>query len=104
GGAVDARPASVPIFVVTGGRFRRLISCDDGATWIDGGMDTSNAPDEATGVRGLGYGNGLFVAAAGGGGATGRIFTSPEGVTWTERVPTGTYNGFSQVAYGNGYY
>jgi len=101
---IDGPPGSIPMFVVAGGRFRKMISCDDGKTWIDGGMDTSSAPDEGTGVRGLGYGNGLFVAAVGGGGATGRIFSSTDGLNWTERVPTGTYNGFSQVAFGNGYY
>jgi hypothetical protein len=101
----DAPTGTIPMFVaVGGGRFRRLISCDDGLTWIGDQMDTSSDPDEAVGARGLAYGNGLFVAATGGGGRTGRVFATADGVLWSEVVPTGTYNGFSQTAYGSGYY
>lgn len=104
GAAPDAARGEVPMFVAAGNRFRRLISCDDGMTWIGDQMDTSSLDDESTGTRGLGYGDGLFVAATGGGGKTARIFSSPDGLIWTLRVPISMYNGFSQVAYGNGFY
>jgi hypothetical protein len=104
GAADDAARGEIPMFVAVGSRFRRIISCDDGLTWVADQMDTSSANDETAGSRGLGAGGGLFVAATGGGGMTARIFSSIDGVIWTERVPLGVYNGFSQVAYGAGYY
>jgi hypothetical protein len=104
GGGFDALPGTIPMFVAAGYRFRRMISCDDGRTWVADQMDTSSAASESVDDRGLGYGNGLFVASTGGGGDTAQIFSSTDGVVWTLRVPTGMYNGFSQVAYGNGIY
>jgi hypothetical protein len=48
-------------------------------------------------LRGITYGNGLFVAV----GSDGTILTSPDGINWMART-SGTSNGLIGVAYGNG--
>lgn len=92
----------VPVFVAVGYGFRRVISCDDGRTWEHDEVEDPNGGDDATLARGLAYGDGVFVVAVGGGGATGRVLSSTDGVLWTPRIAVGRYNGFSQAAYDDG--
>jgi hypothetical protein len=62
-------------------------------------------PDQRYGVAGVAYGAGLFVAVTqtgcsgcGGANDTGAIFTSPDGLTWTQRATT---SGLFSVTYGS---
>jgi hypothetical protein len=70
-------------------------------TWtLQGQSVTTNA------LRGVTYGNGLFVAVGSGPNVFGldgpsTILTSPDGITWTVR-DSGITNGLLAVAYGNG--
>lgn len=103
--SVDATvppPAGVPMFMAVGYGLRRILSCDDGRTWQANQVEDPTGGDDATLARGLGYGNGLFVVAVGGGGNSARILSTDDGLTWTVRVPVGMYNGFSQVSFGGG--
>jgi hypothetical protein len=60
------------------------------------------------GWRGLAYGNGLWVAAASGGGTGNRVMTSPDGINWTIGVTPTVYNNVTvdrewrSLTYGNG--
>ncbi len=65
---------------------------------------TAGLPDERYGVAGVAYGDGVFVAVtqtgcAGCGASleTGAIYTSPDGLTWTQRTAT---SGLFSVTYG----
>ena len=91
----------VPVFVAMGYGTRRIVSCDYGRTWAHDEEDVPNGGDDGYLVRGLGYGNGRFVAAVGGGG-TQLLFTSEDGILFTRFDRGG--NGFSDVAYGNGWF
>ena len=102
--STGAPPSGVPMFVTVGYGFRRAMSCDGGLTWVAEQVTDPAGGDDATLARGLGYGDGRFVASVGGGGNTGAIWTSDDGVEWIERVTAGTYNGFSQASYGDGYH
>ena len=69
------------------------------------GSFVGRSASEASGWRGITYGNGLFVATAYSSG-TNRVMTSPNGITWTSRSDAlnpqyGSDNWFS-VTYGNG--
>ncbi|MDB4990363.1 MAG: hypothetical protein JWN04_5541 [Myxococcaceae bacterium] len=89
GGARDAQvavdtgtpphPKQTPVFVVVGSSGVRLVSRDLGKTW--GNIVTSGGSgDDQNLLRGVAYGNGLFVAAGW------RIWTSTDAVSWTERT------------------
>jgi hypothetical protein len=69
-----------PVFVIVGDDGRRARSLDLGRTWVDEQRLTPAGPGDEVYFRGVGYGNGLFVA-------TGyRIYTSPDGAVWTRRT------------------
>jgi hypothetical protein len=78
---------------------RRVVSCDYGNTWTNDENDISNGGDDGYLVRGVGYGDGKFVAAVGGAGVQ-KLFLSLDGVTWDRQQLDG--NGFSDVVYGAG--
>ncbi|WP_189013619.1 S-layer homology domain-containing protein [Paenibacillus marchantiophytorum] len=69
-----------------------FLSSADAVTWTDRG----SAPDYMASVI---YANSQFVAV----GWSGKIATSPDGITWTTRT-SGTTSVFRDVAYGNGLY
>jgi hypothetical protein len=72
-------PALRPVFVIVGDDGRRARSLDLGLTWVDEQRLTPDRPGDEVYFRGVTHGNGLFVA-------TGyRIYTSPDGATWTRR-------------------
>ena len=56
-----------------------------------------NPLPQGNSLNGVTYGNGIFVVV----GDLGTIFTSPDGVTWTQRSSGTTYN-LNAVTYGNG--
>ena len=70
-----------------------------GASWTAGGTMTN-----ATSMFGMVYAEGLFVASAGTQGQT--IYTSPDGVTWTNRFNPGGGSGWDmyQLVYNDGYF
>lgn len=90
---------TVPVFVAMGYGSYRLVSCDYGLTWVDERTENPSGGDDGDLVRGLGAGNGLFVAAVGGGGVR-KLWVSDDGVGWNKMMLTG--NGYSDVAFGNG--
>ena len=73
-------PLDAPgIFVAAGSRMRHVRSLDDGVTWVDDATIFSPTDQgDLYGVRNVIWGNGVFVAFAA------KVFTSPEGKTWTE--------------------
>lgn len=83
------------VWVAVGGRFHGgttiLSSSDAGATWAVRLVESTEG--ELTGVT---YGNGLFVAVG-----TGRILTSPDGISWTPRK-TDNAMFLRGIAFGNG--
>jgi hypothetical protein len=84
-GSGGAKPQGKPIFIAVGDGGRRA-STVDGKTWDDqivsGGID--HTPDL---LRGVGYGDGMFVAV--GGDANSMIMTTSDGVTWNVDVVKG---------------
>jgi hypothetical protein len=64
----------------------------DGATW------TTRTLAVNTGIFGLAYGNGIFVA----GGEGGRIQTSTDGITWTSRTSNFGNTRIRKIIYGDG--
>lgn len=107
GGPADAQVAQVPdtgtvdptkrspIFVAVGYLGVRVISRDLGKTWVNLVTSGSGPPaDDNNLLRGVAIANGLVVAAGW------KIWTSPDGVNWTERMnPSGQWTGGLQ--YGN---
>lgn len=107
-GAIDARTdsggrdAELPdsggadgVLVAVGYGGMRVRSTDQGLTWSDYTQLAADGGDDRDLLRASAYGAGLFVAAGW------RLFSSPDGATWTERD-----NPFDQwvggLAYGNG--
>ena len=76
-----------------------LLVSTPGSAWAAGVTWTARPGPEANQWYSVTYGNGLFVAVAGGG--TNRVMTSPDGVTWTPRAAPQTNQWYS-VTYGNG--
>jgi hypothetical protein len=89
---VDAADAAPPdprerpgIFVGAANMMRHVRSLDDGNTWVDDATDIDGADAALQGdysIRTLRWLNGQFVAFAA------KIFTSPDGKTWTEKGKT----------------
>jgi hypothetical protein len=77
---------------------RHTASCD-GLVWKRDETPGTGTGEDGTLVRGLGYGNHMFVAAVGGGGVQ-QLHYTDDGFTWTPLSFTG--NGFSDVTFGKG--
>lgn len=110
---------SVPMFIASGNGGRRLVSCDDGLTWMDtcttddgelgtcrkDESDDGHAPWSATG---LAYGNGVFLAMYNWFGAdapSAYVLRTRDGRHWElvfggEGMNQGTYG--NGISYGNG--
>jgi hypothetical protein len=78
-------------FVAVGGNGRTAMTLDGGDTWIN---DVEHGGGT---LRGVTYGNGLFVAVG-----QGRTMTSPDGASWTEHAVTGAP--FTGIAFGDGHF
>jgi len=72
-------PSGDPIAVVVGYGTRRVMSTD-GATWTNFVEVNPNGGDDDDLLRGVGYGNGRWVAVGGAG--NGLTMTSDDGITW----------------------
>lgn len=96
--APDAqRPTGDPIIVAVGYLGLRATSSDLGRSWghVEAFDDPGGSLDNPLLLRAVTYGNGLFVAGGH------RIFTSPDGIHWTERDnPSDQW--FGGVKWGNG--
>jgi hypothetical protein len=108
GGEPETPPGTGARFVVVGAGGRR-ISSDDGKTWTEatiiknppwanGGTVMPTTGDDAFLMRGVCWGNGLFVAV-GGNGKDGLVLTSTDGKTWSMNPKSMPNDG---CAYGNG--
>jgi hypothetical protein len=100
GGGGAGVPSGVPMFVAHGHMGRTTISCDAGNSWVANQSNDDNAicweppntqPDcdhDPGAGRGIGYGDGWFIATYGWG-SPGGLRRSQDGVSW-EEVLTGT--------------
>lgn len=85
------------LFVAHVAGYGPVLTSRDGVTW-------TTHTWQGREVSKITYGNGLFVAVGNGGLFLGSaIETSPDGITWTNRI-SGTADGLSAVAYGNNQY
>jgi hypothetical protein len=66
------------------------VTSSDGTNWV--GRVSTNGP-----LGSVVYANGQFVALSNGG----NIVTSADGITWIQH-PSGTQQGLTSIAYGNG--
>lgn len=98
-----ATPTGTPVFVAAGYGGRRMRSLD-GVAWTDDVVIDPNGGDDENLLRGIGFGNGLFLAVGGG------VFTSADGATWAlsafnpdSFISDAVYaNGIWVIAGGNG--
>lgn len=81
-------------FIAAGGNGLRTRSLDLGKTWVD------EAGYQSIHYRDLATGNGLAVAAGHTYSGTGVIASTPDGLTWTERLNAG--DGLNHIVFGNG--
>jgi Concanavalin A-like lectin/glucanases superfamily len=90
-------------FVAVGDTGDRVMYSTNGVTWA-----TSTISGDNDDWYGITYGNGQFVAVGSytsGLNTYGRVATSPDGITWTERTaPTVTNATWKAVTYGKGLY
>jgi hypothetical protein len=92
----DGPPAGTLVAVVVGYGSRRVSSLD-GLKWEHFQEVNPMGGDDHDLLRGVGYGDGVFVAIGG------HTFTSPDGVTWVDHGLTpGEGNFISNVAWFNG--
>jgi hypothetical protein len=91
GSGGSGSPGDKPVFVAVGWKAYRIRSLDLGLTWIDANSEGTSGDNEFV-IRGIGFGNGLFVAARGY--PSGFVRTSPDGASWTNRMaPTNQWMG-----------
>lgn len=96
--AATAPPPGSLLYVAVGWGGRRTSSVD-GRAWQHEQAEAHPGGDDNNLLRGVGYGNGLFVAV--GGGPNIRMLVTRDGRTWTKpSYPGGQWLG--GVAYGNG--
>lgn len=74
-----------------------VLSSTDGINWVA----TTSLPVAWTTISSIAYGNGVFVAVVAFPSAN-LIFTSEDGVTWTQRTAAAQY--WRGIAFGNGYF
>lgn len=94
GGAGGGVVQGDPLFIAVGYGGRRISSID-GLTWANDVIVDPNGGDDNTLFRGVGYGDGLFIAV--GGSSEGQIATSTDGITWEFHTPGSSWLG--DVAY-----
>jgi hypothetical protein len=96
--AFDAGPSGTPVLVAVGYGNRRTRTLD-GVTWGDDQVVDPNGGDDNNLLRGVGFGDGRFVAVGGGG--EGQSWVSDDGQTWHHHV-TALRAFVSDAVYGNG--
>ncbi len=82
------------VFIAAGGNGLRTRSLDLGKSWVD------EAGYQSVHYRDLAVGNGLAVAAGHTYGGVGVITSTPDGLSWTERLNGGA--AFNHLVFGNG--
>ena len=96
---------SVPMFAALGQGGRRLVSCDDGQTWVAEQVIEMNDDDHGPySSRDVAWGDGTFLLGMGWGNPA-RIARSDDGIDWTETFPPPDYvemRGLSGIAFGAG--
>lgn len=102
GSSVDE---GVPMFAALGQGGRRLVSCDDGQTWVAEQVIEMNDDDHGPySSRDVAWGGGTFLLGMGWGNPA-RIARSDDGIDWTETFPPSDYvemRGLSGIAFGAG--
>jgi hypothetical protein len=95
-----------PVFVAVGYGALRVRSIDLGLTWIDKKTEGTSGDNEYL-IRGIGWGNGKFVAARGF--PSGKVRVSSDGANWTsfdapsnQWMAAVVYTGTKYVAVGSG--
>lgn len=83
-------PQGTPMLVAVGYGGRRLSSLD-GLVWENDIIVDPNGGDDNNLFRGVGFGDGVFVAV--GGGSEGQVATSTDGVSWTFQSPATSWIG-----------
>ena len=95
----------VPMFAALGQGGRRLVSCDDGQTWVAEQVIEMNDDDHGPySSRDVAWGDGTFLLGMGWGNPA-RIARSDDGIEWTETFPPPDYvemRGLSGIAFGAG--
>jgi hypothetical protein len=94
------------LFVAVGGgncsaNSSLIMTSLDGINWTFNNSFTNSISYRSTGLTGVTYGNGLFVAVSDGYNSIYDIITSSDGVNWTGSNPT-QFSGFNGVGFGNG--
>ncbi len=84
-----------------------IITSPDGVTWTSQTVPPQTGGEQLKGISSVTYGSGLFVAAgynynAGNTKSVPTIFTSPNGVTWTQGTLPSQVGTLRSVTYGNG--
>lgn len=100
----EAPPDGVPMFVALGQGGRRLLSCDDGLSWIAEQIVEDDNDDHGPYTsRALTWGEGTFVIGMGWGNP-GLLWRTEDGLEWEQTFPPAdhTPTGLSGVVYGAG--
>jgi hypothetical protein len=91
------QPTGTAAVVAVGYAGLRVTSYDRARSWTNKRTLSDTAADDPNNLRGVTYGAGLFVAVGH------KIFTSPDGETWTQRQhPKNDAQWLGDVKYGNG--
>jgi hypothetical protein len=80
---------------VGGGNFGWVCTSTDGETWV------AQQPTDIYNLWAVTYSNGIFVAGGNGKGS-GKILTSPDGATWTNKYAGGPYELYYGATWANG--
>ncbi|MEM9460648.1 MAG: hypothetical protein AAGF11_41145 [Myxococcota bacterium] len=98
------QPEGVPMFVALGQGGRRLLSCDDGHSWVGEQIVEMNDDDHGPySSRSITWGEGTFMIGMGWGNP-GKLWRSENGLDWQETFPPPDHDptGLSGVIYGGG--
>jgi hypothetical protein len=96
---LSAAGRGTSLYVAVGSAGHRARSLD-GRTWTNDVWEPGAGLDDDQLLRGVGYGNGVYVAV--GGSAVGRIMVSSDGIQWDE--VSDDLGWIGSVAYGNGWF